>query len=121
MTSARTLLVQLGLLAALTGASGVLLAQPPEGRDGPPRPPKEALESCKSLSAGQACSFTTSKGSVNGACWAPEGKPLACRPKDAAGGKSRPPKQSSSERSDGRQALLQKVALHLSVTSTHAM
>lgn len=25
---------QLGLLAALTGASGALLAQPPEGRDG---------------------------------------------------------------------------------------
>jgi hypothetical protein len=121
MKYARKLLVQLGLLAALTGASSALLAQPSEGRDGPPKPPKEALESCKSLSAGQACSFTMPKGTVNGACWAPEGKPLACKPKDAAGGESRPSKQSSSERSDGRQALLQKVALHLSVTSTHAM
>jgi hypothetical protein len=121
MKCASKLLLQLGLLAALTGASGVLLAQPPEGREGPPRPPKEALDSCKSLSAGQACSFTTPKGTVDGACWAPEGKPLACKPKDAPGGESRPPKQSSSESNDGRHALLQKVALHLSVISTHAM
>lgn len=121
MKSASKLLVQLGLLAALTGASGVLLAQPPEGRDGPPKPPKEALESCKSLNVGQACSFTTPKGAINGTCWAPEGKPLACKPKDARGGESRPPKQSSSEGSNGRQALLQKVALHLSVISYHAM
>jgi hypothetical protein len=90
MKSAHTLLVQLGLFAALSCSSGLLLAQSAEGQGGPRKPPKEALEACKSLSAGQACSFSSSRGAVNGACWAPEGKPLACKPKDAPDNDSRP-------------------------------
>ncbi len=114
MKSASKLLIQLGLFAALSGSSGLLLAQPPEGRDAPPKPTKEALESCKTLSAGAACSFSSPRGAVNGDCWAPEGKPLTCKPKDAPGGESRPPKQSSRETNDERQAILEKVAFHYS-------
>lgn len=86
MKSASKLLIQLGLFAVLSGSFGLLLAQPPEGREGPPKPPQEAFDSCKSLSAGAACSFSSPRGAVSGACWAPEGKPLACKPKDAPGG-----------------------------------
>ena len=121
MKSASTLLIQLGLFAVLSGSSGLLLAHQTEGRDGPPKPPKEAFESCKTLSAGDACSFSSPRGAVSGACWAPEGKPLACKPKDApggpkdgSGGESRPPKQSSRENNDERQAILEKVAFHFS-------
>jgi len=53
-------------------------AQPPP----PPRggPPPEALAACKSLASGASCSFTSPRGSMTGTCWAPEGKPLACKP-----------------------------------------
>ena len=61
--------------------------------DGPPKPPAEALAACKSLSSGAACSFTAPHGAVTGTCWAPEGKPLACKPKDAPAGGPTPPKQ----------------------------
>ncbi len=55
-------------------------------------PPPEALAACKSLASGAACSFTTERGARSGTCWAPEGKPLACKP---AGGspKGAPPAQ----------------------------
>jgi hypothetical protein len=121
MKSASTLLIQLGLFAVLSGSSGLLLAQPPEGRDGPPRPTKEAVESCKSSSADQACSFDSPNGPVNGICWAPEGKPLACKPKDAPGGKSRPSKQSSAATNDERKAVLEKIAFHYSATGLARM
>ena len=68
---------------ALAAASSTLFAQPADGRGAPPMPPAQALEACKTLSSGQACSFTAPQGSVKGTCWAPEGKPLACKPKDA--------------------------------------
>jgi hypothetical protein len=90
MKSAHTLLVQLGLFAALSCSSGLLLAQPGGDQGGPRPPPKEALDSCKSLSVGQACSFSSPRGAVNGTCWAPEGKPLACNPKDAPDDDARP-------------------------------
>ena len=54
---------------------------PPDGaRRGPPA---EALAACKSLDAGKACSFTVGQATMTGTCWAPQGLPLACRPKDA--------------------------------------
>jgi hypothetical protein len=45
------------------------------------------------LSSGQECSFTAPHGTVKGTCWAPEGKPLACKPKDAPTGNPGAPKQ----------------------------
>jgi hypothetical protein len=47
------------------------------------RPPPEALAACKSLTNGAACSFTSPRGKASGTCFAPEGKPLACRPAHA--------------------------------------
>jgi hypothetical protein len=78
--------------AALTACCG-LSAQTTEGNGGPPKPPAEALASCKSLGSGNECSFTSPHGAVTGTCWAPEGKPLACKPKDAPAGGPKPPKQ----------------------------
>lgn len=72
----------LGLLLAVAGAS----AQPPSGlpSGGEHRsPPPEALAACKTAKAGADCSFTHEGHTVKGSCWAPEGRPLACRPKDA--------------------------------------
>jgi hypothetical protein len=68
-----------------------LSAQPVEGNGGPPKPPPEALEACKNLSSGQECSFSSYQGNVKGTCWAPEGKPLACKPKDAPTPNSKAP------------------------------
>ncbi len=90
------------LFCALAMASTLLFAQPPgngqqgngpkgngqqgneqQGEGQHRRPPQEALDACKSLKAGQDCSFTSPHGAVSGTCFAPEGKPLACRPKNA--------------------------------------
>ena len=63
---------------------------PPGDRRGPPA---EALAACKTLKAGDACAFSSDRGAASGSCWAPEGRPLACRPKDAPapGGDTNPP------------------------------
>ena len=93
-TMARTVhVVALGCLLGVFGAS----AQPAyaghggnttEGAEaGQHRgPPPEALAACKSLASGAECGFTAPRGNVKGTCWAPEGRPLACRPKDAPQG-----------------------------------
>lgn len=74
------------LLAAL--CANPALAQPSgQGQPGQ-TPPPEALTACQSLKSGQACSFTGSRGNATGTCWAPEGKPLACKPAGAPGGSS---------------------------------
>lgn len=67
------------------------LAQTPSGEGNPHGPPAEALAACKSLSTGAECSFTNDRGAVTGTCWAPEGKPLACKPADAPRGSAAPP------------------------------
>ena len=77
--------------AALTACCG-LSAQTTDGSGGPPKPPAEALASCKSLSSGNDCSFSSPHGTVTGTCWAPEGKPLACKPKNAPGTGAAPQK-----------------------------
>lgn len=46
-------------------------------------PPEQAIAACKALQAGNECSFTANHGNVTGTCFAPQGKPLACRPKNA--------------------------------------
>lgn len=102
MNPLRKKLIRLGLLAALTASSSLLLAQPsgaqgaqggPGGQGGPRQPPQEALDACKSLSAGQPCSFKSPHGTATGTCWAPESMALACKPKDAPNESSRPPRQ----------------------------
>jgi hypothetical protein len=57
---------------------------PPPG--GPGAPPPESLAACAALVAGQACSVASPGGTLQGACFAPEGKPLACRPNRPPGG-----------------------------------
>ncbi len=77
--------------AALTACCG-LSAQTADGKGAPPKPPAEALDACKTLSSGQDCSFSSPRGTAKGTCWAPEGKPLACKPKDAPSGHPGAPK-----------------------------
>lgn len=69
------------LLAASLGASAQPQGGPPP--DGERRgPPPEAVAACKSAKAGADCSFAMGGRTMTGTCWAPEGKTLACRPKD---------------------------------------
>jgi hypothetical protein len=86
-------LLRMVLLSGALAASGALFAQQTAGNGAPPIPPAEALAACKTLSSGQECSFTAPQGAVKGTCWAPEGKPLACKPKDAPSGNPGAPKQ----------------------------
>ncbi|HEV6967667.1 hypothetical protein [Roseateles sp.] len=85
------------LIPALWLAACAAGAQP---QGGPPPggehrgPPAEALAACKTAKAGADCSFAHGDRTLKGSCWAPEGRPLACRPKDApppAAGASAPP------------------------------
>jgi hypothetical protein len=73
-------------LAILCLWAGTAAAEPKEegGAEGPRRgPPPEAFAACKSLAAGAACSVPLGPDTLKGTCWAPEGKPLACRPAGA--------------------------------------
>jgi len=85
------------LLLAALGAS----AQPPSGP--PPGgehrgPPPEALAACKTLKAGADCSFTHESRAIKGSCWAPEGRPLACRPANMGDRPPPPPGASAPKR-----------------------
>jgi hypothetical protein len=77
-----TQLFGIALVATLSYFNGVAFAQPTEG-GGHRVPPAEALAACKSLASGAECGFTSERGTMKGNCWAPEGKPLACKPKGA--------------------------------------
>jgi|DEB19_MinimDraft_2_1074335.scaffolds.fasta_scaffold25884_2 hypothetical protein len=83
----------LAVCALALSACCVLSAQPADGKGGPHKPPPEALAACKAVGSGSACSFMSPHGAVTGTCWAPEGKPLACKPKDAPAGSAIAPKQ----------------------------
>jgi hypothetical protein len=93
MKPANKTIIQLGVLAVLALSSGIVSAQQAQVQEGSGKPPPEAIETCKSLSAGQECSFSSPHGTVKGSCWAPEGKPLACKPKDAPPSNPNAPKQ----------------------------
>jgi hypothetical protein len=54
-------------------------------------PPPEALAACSTLKPGQDCSFRGRERDLKGTCWAPQGKPLACRPGNGAGGSREAP------------------------------
>lgn len=71
----------MGLFFAMFAST--LLAQSDPGTGEPRRPPKEAVQACKALTQDQACSFSMGDKKMNGTCWAPADKPLACRPKGA--------------------------------------
>ncbi|MBS0321287.1 MAG: hypothetical protein JSR18_12145 [Proteobacteria bacterium] len=75
----------LTLAGAACGMFLFTLAATARADDPPPPPhhrgpPPEALAACQSLAAGNACSFTLGERTLSGACYAPEGRPLACRP-----------------------------------------
>jgi hypothetical protein len=74
----------LSLLFAATAASAQPQGGPPPGGPGGEHrgPPPEALFACKTAKAGADCSFSHESRTMKGSCWAPEGRPLACRPKD---------------------------------------
>jgi hypothetical protein len=84
---------QAGLVAIATALlSACACAQPNDRPPPPPPPPAEAFAACKAAPAGAACSFSAPQGMVSGSCWAPEGKPLACKPKSAPAGATSAPK-----------------------------
>lgn len=72
--------ILLGGLVGL-GAAGLSAQQgPPDGERGS-RPLKEMLKACEGKSAGDSCSANLpQRGEVTGTCFAPQGRPLACRP-----------------------------------------
>lgn len=85
----RNLFTAATVVAALWSAQA--MAQPSgQGQPGQ-KPPAEALTACQSLQSGAACSFSSDRGTATGTCWAPEGKPLACKP---AGGPGQGPSSS---------------------------
>lgn len=86
-------IAQVGCLAWLFIASGTSIAQTPQSGGEQRKPPREAMEACKALSAGQGCSFSSSERSLKGTCWAPQGKPLACKPQGLPQGGEPPTKK----------------------------
>lgn len=89
------------LICTLLLTAACAIAQP---QGGPPPggehrgPPPEALTACKTVKAGADCSFTHEGRMVKGNCWAPEGRPLACRPKDMGDRPPPPPGGSAPKR-----------------------
>ena len=75
------------LAATLLCAPSAARAEGPGGsgsgrRHGPP--PPEAVTACEQKTAGAACSFTHEGNERTGVCWAPESRPLACKPERPA-------------------------------------
>jgi hypothetical protein len=86
-----TITVTLTTLIMMSAAQ----ADAPQGSSGAGQqqgPPREAIAACANSSSGAQCSFTNDRGSVSGTCWAPEGKPLACKPAGNPPSGSTPPK-----------------------------
>ncbi|MGC4121445.1 MAG: hypothetical protein QM765_44095 [Myxococcales bacterium] len=80
--------MKMGWTLSLVGAAVLLTAavasaQPRGGPGGPGhRPPQEAIDACKSLKAGEACTFSIDGRTVQGTCRGPADKPAACAPND---------------------------------------
>lgn len=74
---ATSLLAVLTTLALSTSAYAEKKRQGPRGK-----PPTEAFEACSDKSAGDSCSFSSSRGEASGTCKAPPrgDGPLACAP-----------------------------------------
>ena len=78
-----------GLLALVASTCPVFpaAAQGPAGARGTAEaggerrgPPQEAVAACATLAAGNGCNFKHNGLDLKGQCWAPQGKPLACKP-----------------------------------------
>ncbi|OYU10819.1 MAG: hypothetical protein CFE38_15415 [Comamonadaceae bacterium PBBC1] len=76
----KSILARAAFSMSLALSGGLLFAQAAPGGDSPRPPPPEALAACQTLKSGQDCSFKGPQGSAQGTCWAPTGKPLACKP-----------------------------------------
>lgn len=81
-----------------TAASAPMRGHPGPGAQGGPGgehrgPPPEALAACKGLKADAACGFTSPHGAVQGRCWAPPDKPLACKPEHPKGASPQAPQR----------------------------
>ncbi len=79
------------LVLALLLAAQAASAEAPKAEGGHPQPTSEALSACESLESGNECSFSSDTGTTKGTCWAPEGKPLACKPAGGPPNRSSPP------------------------------
>jgi YHYH protein len=83
--------IALSTVGIAIGAFGAvnLAAQQGGGRGpggGQGGPPPEMLKACAGKLAGDSCSATGPQGrTVNGSCFAPQGRPLACRPAGGPG------------------------------------
>ncbi len=74
------------VLALCLAGTAVAQDGPPTQDGDHPRPPREAIEACGGLIDGDACSFDSPHGAVDGSCWAPsEDLPLACKPEGMEG------------------------------------
>jgi hypothetical protein len=80
MTTPHCARAHLGLLTVATALLSACACAQPKGNDRPPTPPVEALAACNTAAAGAPCNFSSPQGTVSGNCWAPVGKPLACKP-----------------------------------------
>ncbi|PVE41022.1 hypothetical protein [Limnohabitans planktonicus] len=82
----KSILAHAVLSVSLALSGGMLYAQSAPGGDSRRPPPPEALAACKTLKSGKDCSFNGPHGSVQGTCWAPADKPLACKPRHMPAG-----------------------------------
>ncbi len=71
----------LALTLALCLNIDVASAQP-----GPDGPPPEAIAACRGKASNDVCQANLQGGTIQGLCWAPTGRPLACRPRNAPPG-----------------------------------
>jgi hypothetical protein len=96
--AATAALLAVTLLCATAARADGSPSGPPGGGSGSgPRrgpPPPEALAACEKLASGAACSFTHDGHQLTGVCWAPEDRPLACKP-------DRPPHEGGSGSGSG--------------------
>ncbi|OYY89391.1 MAG: hypothetical protein B7Y45_12325 [Sphingomonas sp. 28-66-16] len=87
MSVARTRLAGgIGATLIIVGISAAIGQSPRDGDappPGPARPPEAALDACRALAAGARCSFAGRDGAMTGSCFAPPGRPPACRPAGA--------------------------------------
>ena len=76
--------MKMGWMLSIVAAATLLAASTAlaQGRGPGHRPPKEAVDACASLKAGDACSFTLDNHSITGTCRGPQGMPAACAPAD---------------------------------------
>ncbi len=78
----RTPGISLVVIGATVVVRSALADDGAPGPGGHRGPPPEAIEACKTLSKGDACTVPLHDHSLAGTCQGPEGKPLACRPNE---------------------------------------